>query len=266
MLRVYVDDSADEKQDQVVAAGAYVGYYHQLRKLRESWKKRLKRDGLRYFHTTERYSLRDEFARFRDPVKYPKPTGREAAQAVLDDLETIIHNTEVMGIAVCIPLKVYTEIRNTEPDANAIFPADAFQVALISLFKKCAEIARDEFKPRREQLAFVCDISDRAPTMTKMYIQFRKNNPGLAEFISSFDHQDDKNVPPLQAADLMAHLARRRFAEYLNDPAKRVFTADVALKKRLKRLNVHAIHCWNRDYMLAVLKHTRETRGLSPAM
>src|SRR5450755_2184149 len=71
MLRVYVDDSADEKQQRVVAAGAYVGYYHQWRKLRDKWKRRLKRNGLAYFHTTECYSLRDEFARFRDPNKYP---------------------------------------------------------------------------------------------------------------------------------------------------------------------------------------------------
>jgi uncharacterized protein DUF3800 len=262
MLRVYVDDSADEKQQRVVAAGAYVGFYKQWRALRDKWKRRLKRDGLSYFHTTECYSLRGEFGRFRDPIKYPVPTGRQAADAILHDLEAIIETTQVMGLAVCIPLEMYNEVRSTEQHAAEIFTADAFQVALSSLFKSCAEIARDKFRPQ-EKLAFVCDISDQSPIITQMYIQFRHNNPGLCQFISSFGHQDDKIFPPLQAADLMAHLARKRFGEYLNDPTKSVFTGNAALKERLKKLNIHKIEAWDRNYMMAVLDSEKKLRGLN---
>jgi hypothetical protein len=261
MLRVYMDDSADQKQERVVTAGAYVGFYHQWKWLVERWRKRLKREGIPFFHTTAYYSLRDEFAIYRDPVKYPIPKGKEAAKRLLDDLEGIIHESEVMGIAICIPMEVYSDVRTREKDASVIFPSDAFQVALISLFKSCVEIARDEFDPS-QQLAFTCDRSNRDEIDKAVYEQFRKDNPSLAQFVHSFNHQDDETWPPLQTADLRAHLARRRYIDWLDDPDKNQFTPDEALRTRLKRLAVHKIQHWDRNYIMAVLDHERRRRGL----
>jgi hypothetical protein len=262
MLRIYVDDSADERQERAVAAGAYVGFYDQWNRLREGWKKRLKKDGLKFFHTTACYNLREEFERFRDLYKYPKPEGRRAADAILGDLESIIHDAEIMGIAVCIPLEMYNEVRENERHAATVFPPDAFQIALITLFKSCAEIACDEFRSP-EKIVFTCDESNRSDITDRLYAQFRIDNPNLSQFIEGLRHQDDKKVIPLQAADLMAHLARRRFIDWLDDPNKAVFTANEELKKRLKRLNVHAIQCWDRRYMMAVLEHEKRRRRLA---
>jgi hypothetical protein len=73
---------------------------------------------------------------------------------------------------------------------------------------------------------------------------------------------DDKKVPALQAADLMAHTAKYRLLEWLDDPEKKMFTADAVLHARLKRLNVHKIQVWDRDYMMTVLDHEIKRRRL----
>jgi hypothetical protein len=61
---------------------------------------------------------------------------------------------------------------------------------------------------------------------------------------------------------MMAHLAKGRFLEWLDDPEKADFTADVVLKERLKRLSVHKIGTRDRDYIIAVLNHERTRRTL----
>lgn len=62
-----------------------------------------------------------------------------AAWALRDDLDAIIKKSEVMGMAVAIPMELYNRIRNTEVGAKEIFSEDAFESALQSLIKQCAE-------------------------------------------------------------------------------------------------------------------------------
>jgi hypothetical protein len=42
-----------------------------------------------------------------------------------------------------------------------------------------------------------------------------------------------------------------------------VFTGNAALKARLKKLNIHKIETWDRNYMMAVLDSEKKLRGLS---
>jgi hypothetical protein len=262
LLTVYVDDSADETQERAIVAGAYVGFFPQWSKLNREWRKRLKQDGLRFFHTTECWSLRGEFVRFRDPVKYPRPSGRNSATAILEDLENIIHTSGVMGVAVSIDMRAYNNVRSTEPHASTIFPADAFEAALQTLVGTCAGIVRDNFKGPRS-LRFVCDNSESAGRLENTYKQFKGRNKDLAQFLRDLVHEDDKQFPQLQAADMLAHIAKRRFIEWLDDPSKRIFTAESAMRERLKRLSMQGIGIWDRNHMMAILNDERSRRGLS---
>lgn len=262
LLRTYVDDSADGTQERAVVAGAYMGFYHQWNKLRKQWRIRLKQDGLKYFRATEYYSLRGEFARFRDPVKYPKPEGSRAATFLLNDLEAIIQDAAVMGVAVCIDMNVYRDVRAKEQYAAQIFPADAFEVALQSLVQRCAEIVRDEFNVQPRAVAFICDDGPSSAQIARVYTAFKAAHPALAEFMGGLVHQDDKKFLQLQAADMMAHLAKGRFIDWLDDPDKAIFTDDQALRARLKRLNVHQILVWDRRLMMDTLQQQIVQRGL----
>ena len=260
LLRTYIDDSADETRERAIVAGAYIGFYHQWNALQKQWRKRLKQDGLKYFRTSEYYSWRGEFARYRNPTSYPKPNGQIASKALFNDLEEIIHQSKVMGIAVCVDMKDYSDIRTNEPGGR-ILPEDAFEVALQSLVKICAEIVRDDWNVNPRQVAFVCDESSSSARITKVYTEFKAINPSLAEFMGGLVHQDDKKFPQLQSADMMAHLAKGRFIDWLDDPKKATFTNNEALKERLNRLSVHQIAVWDRKYMLDVLRHELQIRG-----
>lgn len=261
MLRVYIDDSSDEKQERVVVAGAYIGFYKGWSKLWAEWRQQLKNHNLDYFRATDYYSLRGEFQQFRDPVKYPKPLGSQAAKAALGDLERVIETNELAGIAVCVPMNLYSEVRKTEKHADEIFNPDAFHTALMALFKSSAEWVRDEFPG--DTVGFYCDDSSRSPIYAALYASFKQCNPGLAWFMQGLSHIDDKRSPQMQTADLMAHLARVHFLERFpnfND-------GDVALAKiedfpRLRKLKVFSIQVWTRAYMMGVLKHEIERRGL----
>ena len=261
MLTAYVDDSADETRDRVVVAGGYVGFFSQWRTLSQEWRKRLKQDGLRFFHTTDSWALKGEFLRFRDPIKYPKPSGSNAATAILDSLENIIHTSGVMGVAVAIDMREYKNVRTTEPHASKILPADAFEVAVQSLVEMCARIIRDEFDGPRS-VRFVCDDSGSADRLEKTFRHFKHTNKDLAQFLGDLIYKDDKQFPQLQAADMLAHIARQRFVEWLDDPNKRIFTAQAAMRVRLKRLSMHRIGAWDRNYMMAFLKNEWLKRGL----
>jgi hypothetical protein len=81
--------------------------------------------------------------------------------------------------------------------------------------------------------------------------------------MATLTHADDKQFPQLQTADLLANVARNRLVEWLNDPHKAVFSADAAVRDRLRRLSVQKIGVWTREYMTIVLKSEIERRGLN---
>jgi hypothetical protein len=138
-----------------------------------------------------------------------------------------------MGIAACVPMQVYNDIRATEPHAAEIFPEDAYEVALQALFKLCYDTVQDEMRkdigPQR--VALICDLSSAAPRIAKMFGEFLEKNSNYGDVLESLVHRDDKKLPPLQAADLIAHLAKDRFIDWLADPA--ICTNKPELAKRL---------------------------------
>jgi hypothetical protein len=252
LIKVYIDDSADGKQEKVIAAGAFSGDYRQWMKLVSPWKRRLKRAGMKYFRATEYYSLRGEFEHFRDPVKYPIPKGSEAARALRDDLDHIIKTSKIIGIAHCIPLAVYKEVRENEPHGKDIFPEDPFEAALQSLIRDCAK----EFKKHygnKHRLAFVCDSGPNSARIAKVYSSFKQAHPDFGDIIGGLVHGDDKQYPQLQAADLMAHLAREMFTPLLENPEPTAWT----------RLNssIYFSRHWNRDVMMQLLNYGQEARA-----
>jgi hypothetical protein len=164
----------------------------------KSGKARLRQDGLAYFRSTEYYALRGEFEVFRDPLKYPKPTGTQAATRLRDDLEAILKDAPVFGIGVAIPLKLYREFRTTIPGAAEKFGKDAFYSALQTVMIECAHTLRDEMpvdeKGRQNRLAFGCDSTDRAPIYAAAYVDFKARNPQLAPIMGPLVHLDDELI------------------------------------------------------------------------
>lgn len=251
-MRVYIDDSADAKKEVAIVAGAFIAPRDHWEQFSKDWRARLRIDGLSYFRSTEYYSLRGEFARYRDPVKYPKPAGGVAARLLREDLEAIIKKMGLVGMAVAIPLQMYHEVRLNEPGADQVFGPDAFEIALQTLIERCAALSKAELA--RTRLAFICDNGPSSKRVEQIYRNFKEANVATAKLIGSLTHGDDKELPPLQAADLMANLARDYYMNWLKDPT-------AVTLKRLKD-SVYSMHAWDRDYMLRALGHEKKARGI----
>jgi hypothetical protein len=257
LIKVYIDDSKDEMQERVAVAGAFLGFHKNWSTLRKRWKRRLKKDGLEYFRSSEYYSLRGEFERFRDNVKYPKPTGSQAAKKLRDDLDAIIHDSEVVGIAACVPIRLYRHLRNNASFGTELMPEDPFDHAIQELFLLCATELLEKNSGHR--LAFICDDSSAAARIAEIYARFKEINPVSAQVMGGLIHQDDKRFPQLQAADLMAHLAKERFSQWLVDRTTTV--SNQPLADRLKKLSVFRVSGPDRERLHELLEHERFTRG-----
>jgi hypothetical protein len=257
LIRGYIDDSADEKHKTVAVAGAFLGNHKQWKKLVREWRARLRGEGIRYFRSTEYYSLRGEFERYRDPVKYPKPKGSEAAKSFRDDLESIIKESGIRGFAHCIPLEMYQEVRDSVAMAADVFPTDAFEVALQSLIRDCAK----EFKQLygdRHKLAFMCDEGPSSARIGEAYRAFKALNPDFSDMIGTLIFGDDKRFPQLQAADMMASTGK--------EIRLRIQGGNEAPIEHRLSSSIYFVRHWTKDIMLQLLdlqlRHLHE-RGTS---
>jgi hypothetical protein len=143
LYRPFIDDCSDQKQEEIVAVGAVIASHRNWGPIRKKWNMRLRQAGLKYFRSTEYFSLRGQFDVFRDPKKYPKPKGSEAAKVLRDDLEAILRDSSaVVGIGFAIPLRLYRWFRDTVPGAKEKFGGDAYYSALQTLMIECAYRSR----------------------------------------------------------------------------------------------------------------------------
>lgn len=220
LYRTFIDDSADQKQEFVMVAGALMGTDKQWGEFSRKWKMSLKRNGLRYFRSSEYNSLGGEFQVFRDDVKYPKPTGREAARVIRDELDAIIKKCKLLGIASVIPLPAYRKIVEEYRLTEKLDP-DPFSAAMQNVMQECALLARDQLlrgkKGKENIVAFVCDDSDNAAKYAAAYAGFKFKNVRFNDALGGMTHQDDKRLPPLQAADMVASIGKEMGLEYLKN-------------------------------------------------
>lgn len=257
LLRTYIDDSFDQFRERVAVAGAFLGSFQQWKALVPKWRRRLKQDGLKYFRSTEYLSLSGQFEKFHDPIKFPKPTGRDRARKIRDDLDAIIHECHIVGFALCVPLRVYTHLRNETEFGEQLMPADPFDYAIQELL---IMVAQDVKKHRKgDTVAFFCDEGPSSARIAEIYGQLKPLNPDSAQVMGALTHLDDKQYPQLQTADLMASIAKERFAGWMTDRSTQV--PDQALADRLKKLSVYHMGIADRARLLGFIEHEGLTRG-----
>ncbi len=259
LYRGFVEDSADEKKEIAVVAGGLLASHATWTPFPGPWKARLRQDGLDYFRSSDYSALSGEFAKFRDPDKYPKPKGSEAARQLRTDLDAIITKQHIIGIACVIPMQVYKEFRATVPNAAEKLNEDAFHLALQIVLMECAYIARDELPGDNNCTAFMCDESNKAPLYAEGYRQFKLKNPIIAPSMRGLVHMDDKVQPRLQAADMMAGVAKERAIEYLKSPDASALRTEereyYGKHMELKRLKgtVYRIYILSWDFLCQLL-------------
>jgi hypothetical protein len=256
----FMDDSADRLAQKVIVSGIFIGDKERWSYLRREWKKRLHADGMEYFKAAEYYGLRGQFQKFQSKSQYPEPQGREAAKKIFDDLEAIIQRAQITSLGIVIPVVDYAEIRGL-PEAHGIWPESPYLAALNSGFFETVKAIRK--LAAANVVAFVHDNDDRFPHYLTAYNEFKAKNPKTAKHMRGFVPLDDRDHPPLQAADLAANVACNFAKEWLANPTEATLT-------RL-RTSMYKIGVWNKEYMTAILKkqdrnHSRPTAAAHGVM
>lgn len=247
LIRGYIDDSADQQQETIAVAGAFLGEWKQWQKLVFPWRKRLKAAGMEYFKYSDYQLLHGQFVRFRDKKLYPIPKGREAATEIRNDFESIVRDAGIRGIAHCIPLKMYQKVRNTNPLAAKVFPKYAFEAALQSLIRDCAKEFQKDYG-QRHRLAFMCDEGPESAAIANAYRGFKSLNPDIADLVGALAFGDDKKYPQLQAADLMAGIGKEIGLQ-------RLASGSIVAKHRLSD-SIYFVRSWSEKNMYEALRST----------
>ena len=166
-----------------MVAGALMGTHRQWVDLSKDWRKRLKRDGLKYFRSTEYNSLTGEFYRYRDAVKYPKPMGGDAATALRNDLDELIKKYQIVGVASVIPLAMFREVI-MEEGLMSTFNPNPFSAAMQTVMRECALIAREHLSvDAGNRVAFVCDDGPSSALLSAAYAEFKNKNVAIRDML-----------------------------------------------------------------------------------
>lgn len=208
LWKAFVDDSADEKREKFVVAGCLFGAKASWSAFNKEWRKALHEDPrIEHFHGKELRRLEGQFGQFRDPIKWPKPAGSEAANNKRDVLRSVIERQSsivAFGCGVLVP--EYRAVRDSHLRGRVFLAEDPFEYVLQLVINRAAEtIARIDSHAR---IAFVSDDSLRAPIYSQGYANWKEKNPKTARSMLGIAHLDDEKIYGLQAADMAASVVK----------------------------------------------------------
>jgi hypothetical protein len=238
-----IDDSADRDRQRVVISAALIGNVDDWRYLTKYWKKRLDKDGLEYFKSSQCNHLRGQFFKYRSQQEYPPPQGRAAADSVRDDLDRIIKKANLIGIGIVIPVPLYQKL-SEEPRYASILPSDPYHWAVQSVWRETSRALREKLRGPNV-VGFAHDDGENFQRLHKLFLAYKEKNPKDAEVLRDFVPLDDKLHPSIQAADVLADITFRFAEEWALNP-----TPDNL--KRLRR-TMYKVGIWDENYARAVL-------------
>jgi hypothetical protein len=218
ILPAYLDDSADKHRERLFATGGVLCKPLEWFDVECKWEKELKNHGINYFRTSDCKWLDGGFRKYRSLTDYPKPQGRQKADEIRANLETIISKSHVLGFGLAIHMKDFHNFIASEPNARIIFPTDdPYVMGFYSLMFQIVYQVMTHSKDNKDNIvAFVCDEEEtHEAELTEAYRQLKLNHPELEECIGSLTFMDDKKCAPLQVADLMAGVTKDYYEQWL---------------------------------------------------
>ena len=252
-FKIYIDDSADKERKKFVIAGALIGDQSDWRAFGRKWRDVLKRPpAIKYFHQKEFVRRSGEFEQFTDRAKWPRGTGRDAANSKRDLLRNVLEGSPISAIGIAILIPDYEQVRKERADAAKYFPKDAFEIALQETLNQCVKAVRKI--DSKSDLVIISDKSTKASRYTEVFEGFTRKNPVSAQYLRGIMHLDDEKITGLQAADLCAGVIKKEFDRR---EAGDFEWPIPELSKTFYRMGY-----WDRDYALSVLDHQSVKYGV----
>ncbi len=221
----YMDESFDDAGTGVFVAGGLLMRGVPSFELERKWEKLRKRPDIDigYFKASECKSGRGEFAKFVATPGSPTPTEHQRLDSISREFLSLIPREEHIVVYGCgiVQADFYGVIQDT--NARAILGDSPYRLAYDFAMIQCAwamkqlDLAIKKEKQNiafggywRERVSFVCDKHEQySPVANDAFRNLRLMNPNAAQYMGSFDTQDDKCVEVLQAADAVAFEIRR---------------------------------------------------------
>lgn len=214
LWKVFFDDTADGKREEVVAAGILLGRIPCWQRFQRSWNRKCREHPrIAYFHGKELSGLKKEFAQFRDKDNYPTPKdGWNAAYAKRDALRDLMCGSEVFAVGYGLRIPLYKSFREKHPKAKKYMGSDAFEYLIQLCFTQT--IKELESVDSSAKVAFVGDLDEgKAERYSKVYDAWTRANPTISKRAIGISFLNDEHWPGLQGADLVATVVKKAFDE-----------------------------------------------------
>jgi hypothetical protein len=223
ILALYGDDSSDQQQKEVLTAGAVLGWPGDIFEAERKWEPRLQRDKLPYFRSVECENFRGAFDLRR---LGGLNQGRAIVDSLVYDLRVILKKNAVGCVAVSLLLDDFHKLIASSKKARAYYGTDPTIAVYKTLIKTTIELLnRDWLQSRGIPISFIFDEHGGYLAAEAAYNELRKI-PLYGKRMAVVSHGNDKMLPPLQMADLMAYEARYETLHWLGrQPQRPMFKA-----------------------------------------
>lgn len=238
-----IDDSADRDRKKVIISAALVGDREQWASLSRVWTKRLQEDGLEYFKSSQCDNLRGQFMKYRDRPTFPPPAGRQAADKVREDLDRIIRECDLVGVGAVIPVPLWNRLRE-DPEYAAVCCHDPYDWAVQTVWLQSTDVL--EKLGRGHLITHLHDEGSNRERIRALYGDYKRKNPRATRRFAGIRFLDDKQSPPIQAADIAASVVMKLALEWEANPAE-------AKPRRLEQ-SIYRVNVWDEAFAKRVLK------------
>lgn len=218
----YMDESFDMKLRELYSVGGLIGQGPAFFELEKKWENLCRRPDIdiEYFKASECTMGTGQFAKFVAIERYPTPKEQERLDDISCEFIGLITNEVVVGHGFTIIQDDFYEVIKAS-GARAILGDDPYRLAYDLAMIQCAWVMKDlESKIAlaaqpwsnvpRPRVSFVCDEHEKySPRANEAYLHLKKTNPNAAKYMASYTYADERALPVLQAADVIAYEVRR---------------------------------------------------------
>jgi hypothetical protein len=198
----FFDESGTDENSKVIVVGGYVSPARSWRRLEIKWKKRLTKENVPYYHTTDIEGF--------PPRGIYKGWSRQRADRLTDGLVPLLKDHIEWGFAVYLLREDWNGVIQAARQVYAPHEIKKFPYVLLS--KMCIEglvLFWGDQLPKGEKIGFVFERNDCSGKIVDGYTALAKR-PTYAPRCGTIQIGDNKqNFPGLQAADLLAWHYRR---------------------------------------------------------
>ena len=197
MIDVFVDDSGThspmglQKNSKYQTFAGYAGKRPEWEQFCEQWEAMLRKHSLQCFHANNIW-CNDHLS-------------EDAKQECFSDFRSVIMSRELMPIVSSTSIPRLLKNKEAYPDLNI----DPIGFAIDFFFYNSLVATEFQWGKFTDDVSFIFDQSDSpvlSQAINEKFLAFKKNDPRLSEW----EFASKQKRIPLQAADLLANLIRRK--------------------------------------------------------